>query len=232
MLSILLKRKAQEKEKAREEVIVVNTESKMASYTLADKAWEDTQASLKQDLSYLRTLAGSKEKNPYKEELIKKYHPLVERLLATHQGEYGHLDVMWWFFIWHIDLGLLENIHDDFRAAIGGGLETPTNWKMNGQTAYCGYVFKYAHEAFTEKKEFNREYLLNAVKDLLSGELATNAPLKVKMFRLVGDWHEAAGEKEHAYNLYELVMKLDPNSGGRKTKLNELKEELGYGDSN
>jgi hypothetical protein len=52
------------------------------------------------------------------------------------------------------------------------------------------------------------------------------------MFRLVGDWHFDAGEKKEAHDLFEQVMKLDPRKGGRKTKLNELKEELGYDSPN
>lgn len=103
---------------------------------------------------------------------------------------------------------------------------------MNAQTAFLGYVFNYSHEAYKAKKEFKQDYLLSATKDLLSGELATSPPLKVKIFRLVGDWFFDAGEKERAHNLFELVMKLDPEKGGRKTKLNELREELGYDSPN
>lgn len=228
MISILMKRQAlQAKPKA-----AVQTEPSASNTTVrtafTDKPWEETQAILKQDLSYLKSLSGSKEKDPYKQELIKKYRPLVEKLLDTHKGNYGNLDVMWWFYLWHIDLDQLEEIHDDFRLAIGAGLETPTSWKMNGQTAFLGYVLKYSNDAYKAKRELKRDYLMNAVKDLLSGELATNAPLKVKMFRLVGDWYFDAGDKEQAHNLFELVMKLDPSSGGRKTKLQDLKQELGY----
>lgn len=230
MLSILMKRRA--KQEVAKPKAIIEHEGYEASVTARpvfhSKPWEETQAALKQDLSYLKTLSGSKEKDPFKEELIKKYQPLIDKLLATHQGNYGNLDVMWWFYLWHIDLGKLETIHDDFRKAIGAGLETPTSWKMNGQTAFLGYVFQYSNDAYRAKKEFKREYLINAVKDLLSGELATNAPLKVKMFRLVGDWYFDAGQKEQAHNLFELVMTLDSNKGGRKTKLNDLKQELGY----
>ncbi|WP_102363873.1 phage terminase small subunit [Vibrio lentus] len=194
----------------------------------ADKPWEETQNVFKQDQSRLRTLSGSKEKDPYKQELINKYRPLVEKLLVTHKGDYGNLDVMWCFYMWHFDLGKFEEIHDDFRAAIDCGLETPANFKENGQTGFCGYVFKYTHKAHTDKREYKREYLLKAVNDLLAGELATNAPLKVKMFRLVGDWHLEAGEKEKAHNLFEIVMKLDPQKGGVKKKLEALQKELGY----
>ena len=232
MLSILMKRQAQLKPKqvnAKVQQIEVSVGARPAFH---DKPWEETQAALKQDLSYLKTLSGSKEKDPFKETLINKYRPLIERLLDTHKGSYGNLDVMWWFYLWHIDLGQLDVVHDDFRKAIGAGLETPTSWKMNGQTAFLGYVFKYSNEAYKAKRAFKREYLINAVKDVLSGELATNAPLKVKMFRLVGDWCLDSGQKEQAHNLFELVMKLDPNNGGRKTKLNDLKEELGYDSPN
>ncbi|MBU2898058.1 phage terminase small subunit [Vibrio hepatarius] len=233
MLSILMKRKHLSQPVTRlPEQVEQPQVSSTARPAFADKPWEETQAILKQDLSYLKTLSGSKEKAPYKEELVKKYRPLVEKLLTTHKGNYGNLDVMWWFYLWHVDLGKLEEVHDDFRAAIDGGLESPTSWKMNGQTAFLGYLFKHSLDAHKASTKFNHQLLMDAVKDLLSGNLATNAPLKVKMFRLVGDWYLEAGEKEQAHNLFKLVMKLDPNGGGRKTKLNDLKQELGYDQPN
>lgn len=229
MLSILKKRQAMQQQKAKPLVIPEVIVTKQSA--IADKPWEETQATLKRDLEYLRTLAGSQEKNPYKEELVKKYQPIVERLLTTH-GNLQNLDVIWWFYQWQIDLGKLPEVHDQLREAIDKGLETPHSWKVNGETGYCDIVFQYSHKAYEQKQEFNRDYLIQAVSDLQEGKLATNAPLKVKMFRLVGDWHYENGEKEQAYALFETVMKLDPSKGGRKTKLNELKEELGYGDSN
>ncbi|WP_295899011.1 phage terminase small subunit [uncultured Vibrio sp.] len=230
MLAILKKRKALQ-ELAKQQVIATDEKTEVsitASPAFSAKPWEETQIILKQDLNFLRTLSGSKEKDPYKEELINKYRPLVERLLETHQGNYGNLDVMWYFYLWHVDLGKLEDIHSDFRLAIDGGLETPNGWKMDGQTAFLGYIFNYSLHAYKAKEAFNREYLISAVKDVQSGELATNAPLKVKIFRLVGDWHFDAGEKKQAHDLFEKVMKLAPKDGGRVTKLKDLKEELGY----
>ena len=206
--------------------------SVVARPTFHDKPWEETQAIFKQDQSYLKTLSGSKEKDPYKQELINKYRPLVEKLLDTHEGNYGNLDVMWCFYMWHFDLGKFEDIHDNFRAAIGAGLESPAHFKVNAHTGFCDYVFKYTHEAHTKGKEYKRDYLLNVVKDLLAGDIATNAPLKVKIFRLVGDWFLEVGNKEKAHNLSELVMILDPKKGGVKTKLKDLKKELGYDNSN
>ncbi|WED23522.1 phage terminase small subunit [Vibrio sp. JC009] len=236
MLSILLKRQAQTKATALAERLSmpepeIHEEGDTTRPTLADKPWDETQNILKQDLAYLRTLAGSQEKEPYKQQLVEKYQPLVAKLLTTHKSLEG-LDVVWWFYQWQVDLGKLPQVHECLRAAVAMGLDTPNGWKSNGQTAYCDIVFKYSHSAYTEKAEFNREYLMKAVLDILEGNLATNAPLKVKMFRLVGDWHYEKGESEKAYILFEQVMALDPNKGGRKTKLNELKEELGYGDSN
>jgi len=232
MLSILMKRKAQQQNLQPVVAAEITTASTTTRQTFADKPWEETQLILKQDLSYLRTLAGTKEKAPFKEALIEKYRPLVQKLLVTHKGSYGNLDVIWWWFLWHVDLNKLEAIHDDFRDAVNGGLEAPENWKMNGQTAFCGYVFKYSLDAHKGKKEFKHEYLTDAVKALRSGDLATNAPLKVKMFRLLGDWHFEAGEREKAHDLFELVMKLDPDGGGRKIKLKDLRQELGYDQPN
>lgn len=228
MLAILMKRSAQHAAPQAVTLAASTVASNISRPSLADKPWEDTQQILKQDVSYLRTLSGSKEKDPFKQALIEKYRPLIQKLLQTHKGNYGNLDVMWHWFLWHVDLGKLETIHDEFRLAIDGGLDTPSSWKMDGQTAFLGYVFKYSHEAYKANKGFNREYLTGAVLDLQKGELATNVPLKVKIFRLVGDWHYEDGNRKEAHDLFELVMKLDPNKGGCKGKLKELKQELGY----
>lgn len=232
MLSILMKRQAQLKPKQANAQAPQPEVRITARPALLGKPWQETQAMLKRDLEYARTLSGSKEKDPFKEQLIKKYRPLVEELLETHQGNYGNLDVMWWWFLWHVDLGKLEDIYEDFRAAIGAGLECPNTWKMNGQTAFLGYVQKYSQQAYDAKKPFKREYLIRSVQDLRAGELATNSPLKVKIFRLVGDWHFEAGEKKEAHDLFEQVMKMDPTKGGRKIKLEKLREELGYDSPN
>ncbi|CAH7322466.1 TPR_REGION domain-containing protein [Vibrio chagasii] len=232
MFSILMKRHAQQLKAQTMKTVDGWEESVSVQRAFSDKTWEEVQASFKQDQSYLRTLSGSKEKEPYKQELINKYRPVVERLLETHKGNYGNLDVMWYFYMWHFDLGQFEAIHDQFRAAIEDGLETPLNFKANGQTGFCDYVFKYTHEAHRNGREYNRDYLLSAVNDVLTGELATNAPLKVKMFRLVGDWYLEAGEKEKAHQMFERVMTLDPKKGGVKIKLKTLTEELGYDQHN
>lgn len=228
MLSILMKRQQQLKT-----VQVKQTNASTHTRTaFADKPWQESQAILKQDLSFLKSLAGSKEKEPYKQQLVDKYRPLVEKLLATHQGNYANLEVMWWFYLWQVDLGQFEAVYADFRLAIDSGLEPPATWRTNGHTAFCDLVFSYSHQAVQNNKPFTKDYLIQTVNDLQSGHLATNAPLKVKMYRLVGDWYFEDGEKKLAHDLFEQVMRLDPSKGGRKTKLKELKEELGYDSPN
>ncbi|HBV77663.1 MAG TPA: hypothetical protein DEB62_15010 [Vibrio sp.] len=198
-----------------------------AQQQVAESPWSEMQHKLKLDLECARTLAGSEEKIPFKLELIKKYKPHVMTLLQTHENLEG-LDVIWWWYQWQIDCGQFEEFHDSFKALILRGLDTPRGWKSNGETAYCDIVFQYSHKAHKAQKECNRQYLMDAVQDLLSGAMATNAPLKVKMFRLIGDWYEAEGKQAEALELFERVMMIDPNKGGRKTKVNELKEALGY----
>lgn len=233
MYAILRKRQMQAaKQQATAKAAVVLPEQTVpeGTTTLADKPWEEVQTTLKQDLSYVRTLAGSQEKNPFKETLIAKYQPVVEKLLASHDN-LANLDVVWWYFNWQVDTGNLETVHDTFRAAIAKGLETPETWKSNGQTAFCDIVYKYAEKAHKAKTKFEPRFLIEAVRDLQAGELATNAPLKVKMFKLVGHWAMEAGEESKALALFEQVMALDPKKGGVKGKINELKEVLGHGDT-
>ena len=233
MLTLLLKRKARARKELETRDIPACVEIDATECTvnkrpsLEDKPWPAVQNTLKNDLEYARTLAGSQEKIPFKEELVKKYRPLVNNLLNTHQSLEG-LDVVWWFYQWQIDIGLLPLMHDAFKAAVLKGLDTPHNWKSNGQTAYCDIIFKYSYDAHKANAVFNHSYLDKAIKDLLQGDLATNPPLKVKMLRLAGDLLLEAGDREQALVLFEMIMKIDPEKGGRKTKVKTLREELGY----
>ncbi|MDD9154939.1 phage terminase small subunit [Aliivibrio sp. S4TY2] len=234
MYTLLLKRKARTAKQDIHQVQLNEMERVEAESTpaqrapLEEKPWDEIQNILKMDLEYSRTLAGSNEKVPFKKELIKKYTPLINKLLKSHGNNLEGLDVVWWFYQWQVDCGFLLQIHDDFKAAILNGLNAPANWKSNGQTAYCDIVFKYSEEAYKAKKTFNTALLSGAVNDVLEGKLATNAPLKVKMFRLAGDLLFDAEMNEEALALYEVVMAIDPNKGGRKIRVKELKEALGH----
>ncbi|MUK70162.1 phage terminase small subunit [Aliivibrio fischeri] len=233
MLTLLLKRQAKARKAQAmkvEQESALNTPVMIATGArdvLEHKSWDEVQHILKTDLKYSRTLAGSQEKIPYKKELVKKYTPLVSKLLKSHESLDG-LDVVWWFYQWQVDCGLLLSVHDAFKQAIFKGLTTPLSWNSNGQTAFLDVVFKYSHEAHKTKQSFNVQFLRDAVTDLIEGRLATNAPLKVKMFRLAGDLLLEAGNSKEALALFEMVMKIDPKKGGRKIKLKELREEFGY----
>ena len=194
---------------------------------LAGKPWDEIQRILAVDLELVRILASFEEKNAFRKELIKKYKAQVEHLLSSHKNLEG-LELIWWFYLWQVDCGLLPLVHDDFKAAVMRGLNTPQKWSTNGQTAYCDIIFKYSHKAHAEKVAFNPQYLFNAITDVVAGKIAINAPLKVKMFRLAGDLLDGSGKKEEALALFEAVMQMDPNKGGRKTRVKELKGELGH----
>ena len=234
MLTLLLKRKARQAEEHAKKQKTSHSPSPTSTSTsteeslkFTDRQWNETQKALQTDLDLLSVLAGTEEKEPFKKTLVKKYHGTVEKLLKTHENLAG-LDVIWWWYLWKIDTENLIDVHDDFRAAISRGLETPYKWRSNGQTAYCDIIFKYSHDGETKKEPFNSQYLIRAVQDITVGILAINAPLKVKMFRLVGDWHLAKDEKIQAHDLFDIMMIIEPKKGGRKNKLAELKKELNH----
>lgn len=191
----------------------------------SNKSWDEVQRILEADLGFVRTLAGFEEKNTFRKELIKKYKEQADHLLATRVNLEG-IDLLWWYYMWQVDCGLLDLIHDEFRAAISRGLSTPQKWNSNGEVAYCDVIFRYSDNAYKAKVTFNRTYLSQAIIDIAEGKLAINAPLKVKMFRLAGKLLDEAGAKEEALALFEAVMQMDPNRGGCKKRLQELKEEL------
>ncbi|MBE8574462.1 phage terminase small subunit [Vibrio sp. OPT18] len=194
---------------------------------LVDKPWNEITHMLKQDLEYVRTLAGFEARTPFKKELTRKYRGVVAKLLSEHDNLDG-LDIIWWWYQWQIDVGLLPLVHDDFRQAIERGLDSPQRWSSSGQTAYCDIIYKYSNDAFKQEAVYNPQYLMKAVKDISNGSLATNAALKVKMFRLVGDIADKAGLYQEALAMFGAVMSMDPTKGGRKTRLKELKEQLNH----
>ncbi|OCH16988.1 phage terminase small subunit [Aliivibrio logei] len=194
---------------------------------LAGKPWDEIQRILAVDLELVRTLASFEEKNAFRKELIKKYKAQVEHLLSSHKNLEG-LELIWWFYLWQIDCGLLPLVHDDFKAAVMRGLNTPQKWNTNATTAYCDIIFKYSHKAHAEKSLFNTQYLSSAIADIVEGKIAINAPLKVKMFRLAGDLLDESGHKKEALSLFEAVMQMDPNKGGRKKRVKDLSEELNH----
>lgn len=228
MLTLFMKRNARKSIEKSPSSTSTSTETEPSEHgETLNKPWNETQNALKTDLDLLSVLAGTQEKEPFKKTLVKKYQGTVEKLLKTHENLAG-LDLVWWWYLWRIDTERLIDVHEDFRAAIGRGLETPNKWKSNGQTAYCDVIFKYSLEGSTENEAFNPDFLIRAVNDISDGTLAINAPLKVKMFRLLGDWHLANDEKTQAHDLFDIVMKIDPTKGGRKNKLAELKKELNH----
>ncbi|MEC4728997.1 hypothetical protein HWQ46_26140 [Shewanella sp. D64] len=234
MLTLLKKRLARAKAKAaleeashppHEEVELPVVTGEVIHDPLQGKPWDEVQRMLDIDLDFVRTLAGFDEKNAFRKELIKKYQATVVNLLATKESLEG-LDLVWWHFLWQVDCGSLDVVHNDFKAAVLRGLSAPKRWNSNGQTAFCDIVFKYSHSAHTEKVLFNPTFLLGLVNDITQGKLAVNAPLKVKIFRLAGDLMDQQGEKKVALSLFTLVMEIDPNRGGRKTRVQELTVEL------
>jgi hypothetical protein len=193
----------------------------------ANKSWDEVQRILETDLGFVRTLAGFEEKNAFRKELIKKYKGQAEHLLATRANLEG-IDLLWWYYLWQVDCGLLDLIHDDFRTAISRGLSTPQKWNSNGEVAYCDVIFRYSDNAYKAKAAFNRTYLAQAITDINEGKLAVNGPLKVKMFRLAGKLLDEADVKEDALALFEAVMQMDPKKGGCKKRIQELKKELDH----
>ena len=235
MLTLLQKRKARTNHAAallKQDQQVADIASSDTIVTVSaktafdDKPWDEQQHELSRDIEYARTLAGSQEKTPFKKELVKKYSNIVQRLLSTHDDLDG-LDVVWWYYQWQVDVGLLPLVYDDFHAAVQRGLSSPKNWKSNGQTAFCDIIFKYTDEAYKQERTLNAQYLFDAVENIVKGTFAVNVPLKVKVFRLAGDLLVRYGSKEEALVLFEQVMTIDPK-GGCKNKIKTIKEELGH----
>lgn len=210
-------------QEAGEEPTVASVTS--ASDPFVNKSWDEVQRTLETDLGFVRTLAGFEEKNAFRKELIKKYKGQAEHLLATRANLEG-LDLLWWYYLWQVDCGQLELIHDEFRSAVSRGLSTPRKWSSSAEVAYCDVIFRYSDSAHKANTTFNHAYLTRAIVDINEGKLAVNGPLKVKMFRLAGKLLDGAGAKKEALALFEAVMQMDPNRGGCKKRIQELKEEL------
>ncbi|ODS09734.1 phage terminase small subunit [Vibrio scophthalmi] len=231
MLALLQKRKSRLAVAVEKHVEPQNDSTEQTSPTpgsisvgFADKSWDEISHTLKQDLARIKTLAGFEEKTPYKQEMIAKYKPVAEKLMATHEN-LGGLDLLWWWFLWQIDCGLFTAIHDDFRQAIERGLDAPHGWKSDGQTAFCDFVFEYTLESKKAGIAFEPRFLTSAIESIQAGELAINPALKSKMYRLMGELYDAQEDKVNALKFYEMSLVLDPKCG-KKGRIKTLKEEL------
>ncbi|MFA1562807.1 phage terminase small subunit [Aliivibrio fischeri] len=169
--------------------------------SFVNKSWDEIQHELKVDLKYDQTLTRLQEKMAFKLCMIKKYTPIVEHLLNTHDN-FERLDIIWWYFQWQIDCGALTDIHDTFKYCVLNGLNSPKGWSFDGQTAYLNIIFKCSDIAYKAGIPFNMHYLIEAVCDISNGILKTNPQLKVKLFRLAGDVLFDAGKNEEARSLF------------------------------
>lgn len=186
--------------------------------------WLKLKDRLKTDVGYLKTLKGHQEKTPYKIHLIEKYQRDVDELLASHADLSG-LDVVWYWLMWSVDVGHLNEVYPTFKDAIARHLTTPADWKSTAPTAFADMLLKHAIEQFEQGRPFHHGYLFDLIEDMEAGTYAINLALKSKIYRLAGDIADKHGEPENALRYFEKLMQLD-SKGGRKSKIAELNEKL------
>ncbi|MBN2605993.1 MAG: hypothetical protein JXR47_01520 [Thiotrichales bacterium] len=179
---------------------------------------------LENDLITLKQLSGDEEKAPFKKELIEKFRPLCEIYLQTYQT-WAHLDVLFWWLLWRNDVEGFAAVQQTWYEAIEKGLTTPVKFNRDWQTMYLDEVFKHVDEQLKQDQEPSIEYLDIAMVEIEEGLIATNAPLKAKLYKLHGQALQKIGQDEHALQAYEKALKLDANVGV-KTVIKQLKAKV------
>ncbi len=186
--------------------------------TKATPAQNATFATLKESLSAdlitLKHANGDAERNPFKKELIVKYHDYVKAMMQ-HSNWAGQTVIFYWF-LWRLDIEGFESVQSEFYSAIEHGLTTPESFKRDWQTFYLDTVYRYTNEALKAQKEFKSAYLKQAIIDLNNGKMVTNIPLKSKLYALIGKVYFSEKAFGKAIKNFETALNLDEGVGVKK----------------
>lgn len=186
--------------------------------------FNELKTKLEPDLITLQKLNGDEEKHPFKNNLIEKYRPLCEHLMATHEN-WARLDVLFWWLMWRNDLNGFESVQADWYQAVEHGLTTPNNFKRDWQTVYLDEMFKYSDSAFKAEQEFNQAFITDALGELELGQLVTNTAVKSKLYKLLGQIQQKAGNDQLALDAFKKASSMDPKIGV-KTVIKELEKKV------
>ncbi len=186
--------------------------------------FNELKAKLDPDLMTMQRLNGDEEKHPFKKDLIEKYRPLCEHLIANYDN-WARLDVLFWWLMWRNDLNGFDSVQADWYQAIEHGLTTPNNFKRDWQTVYLDEMFKYSDTAFKAEEDFNQAFITGALSELELGQLVTNTAVKSKLFKLLGQIQQKAGNDQLALDAYKKASSMDPKVGV-KTVIKELAKKV------
>ena len=189
--------------------------------TPTEKAAPVTEESLKvkqslaNDLTTLKALTGDEERLPHKAELIEKYREYVTGLMQSH-ANWARLEIVFWWLMWRYDVEGFEAVQEDMLAGIEHGLTTPTSFNRDWQTIYLDQVNEYTSTALQKEVEFNDKLITQAVSLLSAGEVATNIPLKAKLWANHGKTAMLFKDYETAAKSFTTALKLDDKVGVKK----------------
>ena len=175
----------------------------------------ETRQSLAVDLQTLKALNGDEERLPLKEELIEKYRRQAEDLMGKHKN-WARLEVVFWWLMWRLDVEGFEAVNQDMIAGIECGLTTPQSFNRDWQTIYLDQVNDYTANALTAGDKFDDSIITNAIKMIQSGDVATNIPLKAKLFANHGKTAMLLNDVETAVKSFKSALALDAKVGVKK----------------
>ncbi|MBD3611449.1 MAG: hypothetical protein HUJ13_03355 [Hydrogenovibrio crunogenus] len=185
---------------------------------------DEVKSQLDGDLMTLSKLNGDEEKTPFKKDLIEKYRALCEQLMQSHQN-WARLKVLFWWFMWRLDVEGFEAVQADWYHGIESGLTTPDSFSRDWQTIYLDALHNFAKDNVENPTDEQLNYLAIATAELESGLMVTNAPLKAKLYKVYGQTLEAKGYADQAVNAYKNALELDDKVGVKKV-IAQLEKEL------
>jgi len=210
----ILKQQPQEK--------IIMPEKKIS--TALTESMIDLKERLTTDLGILKQLSGDEERNPYKQELIEKYKPLVQQIMSSHQN-WARQNALFWWLMWRIDVEPFMSVVDDLKSAVEHGLTTPQEFKRDWQTIYLDQVFQHFDQALKKEDLNNLHILQDAIASIRQGKIVTNVPLKAKLYALNGKFAHKTKDFETAQKNYKQAINLDEKSGVKRL-LSEVTEKL------
>lgn len=180
---------------------------------------------LNKDLERVSAITNHKNRAPLKEKLVAKYADACEEFMASGKDYCNVLFV--WVTVWLFDIGRIEQFIAYARHCIATGQSTPDKFKTTFSTFLADQIYQFAYAEF-KAGHSSDPYFSMIFDDVVNGVLDVPQPVLVKYWKLRGDILEAADDFENALHAFLEAEALDPVRSQVKTRIAEMRKQLGH----
>lgn len=226
-IALAHKRKVRQQQKEAEEAKANSGSASQATESDSQINQSDLVKSvtgLDADLVAIKAVRDHGERDELKKEMVEKYRPAATEIMANYQS-WKHQKLVFWWLMWRLNVEGFEAVQPDMMAGIEKGLTTEEPFKRDWPTFYLDQVNEFTNSGIKSEKEFNLDYLNEAVEMLNDGRLQANEAIKSKLYVHHGKLAYQTGDFKTAVDSFEKAMKYNKNAGV-KTLLKSAKEKV------